>query len=68
MAKTVKKKSSVTSPKEAKTQIVVLSKELFDSRMKNSLGQLANPLVIRHTRREIARLKTLMNRKETAGR
>ncbi len=68
MAKAKKKKTETSTPKEAKSQIASLSKELFEARMKNSLGQLANPLVIRHTRREIARLKTLLNRKETAGR
>lgn len=63
-----KKATQVSSVKEAKTQILALTKDLFEARMKNSLGQLANPLVIRHTRREVARLKTFLNRKESAGR
>ncbi len=37
--------------KESRTQ-------MFEARMKNSLGQLANPMVIRESRRDIARLKT----------
>lgn len=32
--------------------------ELFEARMKNSLGQLANPMSIREMRRDIARLNT----------
>ena len=31
---------------------------MFEARMKNSLGQLANPMTIREARRDIARLKT----------
>lgn len=71
MAKAKKKElkdlKAVTG-KEAKAQITALNKDLFQARMKNSLGQLANPLVIRHTRREIARLKTVLNKKESSGR
>lgn len=36
----------------------VLSQELFEARMKNTVGQLANPLVIKQLRRNIARLNT----------
>lgn len=31
---------------------------MFEARMKNSLGQLTNPMTIREARRDIARLKT----------
>lgn len=35
-----------------------LQTQMFEARMKNSLGQLANPMTIREARRDIARLKT----------
>ncbi len=40
-----------------------LTTKLFDMNMKNSLGQLASPLQIRTTRREIARINTAIVRK-----
>lgn len=40
-----------------------LTKNLFEMKIKNSLGQLGNPLEIRYTRRDIARVKTAINQK-----
>lgn len=40
-----------------------LSAELFDARMKNSIGQLSNPLEIRKLRKDIARLNTAIVKK-----
>jgi large subunit ribosomal protein L29 len=40
-----------------------MSKELFEKRMKNGLGQVQNPLVIRSLRRDIAKLKTALRQK-----
>ena len=37
--------------------------ELFEIKMKHSLGQVANPLQIRHLRRDIAKIKTALNAK-----
>jgi large subunit ribosomal protein L29 len=37
--------------------------ELFDTTMKHSLGQVSNPLEIRHLRRDIARVKTALSAK-----
>jgi large subunit ribosomal protein L29 len=37
--------------------------ELFDTTMKHSLGQVTNPLQIRHMRRDIARVKTALSAK-----
>lgn len=34
---------------------------LFDARMKNSMGQLGNPMVIRDTRKDIARINTALS-------
>jgi large subunit ribosomal protein L29 len=36
---------------------------LFQLRMKNKLGQVGNPLEIRHLRRDLARVKTALNQK-----
>lgn len=37
---------------------------LFNSKMKNKIGQLANPLVIRAYRRDIARICTVLAEKQ----
>lgn len=37
--------------------------ELFDLRMKNSLGQVSNPLQLRTLRRQVAQLMTALNQK-----
>lgn len=39
------------------------AKEIFTAKMKNSLGQLSNPLEIRKMRRELARIKTAISQK-----
>jgi large subunit ribosomal protein L29 len=41
-----------------------LQEQLFRLRFQKSLGQLDNPLKIRETRREIARLKTILKQKQ----
>lgn len=43
---------------ELQKKRALMSQELFDARMKNTVGQLANPIVIRQLRRNIARLNT----------
>ncbi len=35
-----------------------LSQDLFNARMKNSVGQLANPIEIRKLRKDIAKINT----------
>jgi large subunit ribosomal protein L29 len=42
------------------------SADLFTLKMKNSLGQLANPIEIRDARRGIARIQTAISQKATA--
>lgn len=37
--------------------------ELFELKMKHSLGQVANPLQIRYLRRDLARIKTALTTK-----
>ena len=34
--------------------------KLFEARMKNTMGQMSNPISIRHMRRDIARLNMAM--------
>lgn len=54
------KDMSATELKKKKT---ALRNELFEARMKNQLGQLANPLEIRGLRKTIARLNTALAQK-----
>jgi len=48
---------------ELKKKRTALSKELFDAKLKNSIGQLANALEIRKLRRDIARINTVIVQK-----
>ena len=41
-----------------------LGEELFNLKMRRSMGQLENPMNIRLTRRDIARVKTFINIKQ----
>lgn len=40
-----------------------MREEIFEMKMKHSLGQLANPLLIRGKRKDIARIQTALNSK-----
>ena len=40
-----------------------MREELFELKMKHSLGQVANPLEIRSIRKNVARVKTALNNK-----
>lgn len=51
---------SVTDLKKKRT---VLSEELFQARIKNSIGQLANPIEIKDLRRSIAKINTAIVKK-----
>lgn len=48
---------------ELHKRVVQLREELFEARMKHSLGQLGSPLDIRKKRRDMARLKTALEMK-----
>lgn len=48
---------------ELKKKRALLSKDLFDAKLKNSIGQLSNPLEIRHLRRNIAQINTAIVKK-----
>ena len=53
---------------ELETRIGELREELFNLHFRNSMRQLDNPLKIRESRREMARLLTVLKEKERAGR
>lgn len=48
------------SHKELVKKAKDLRGQMFEARMKNALGQLANPMVIRQMRRDVARLNTAL--------
>jgi len=48
---------------ELRKRVVQLREELFESRMKHSIGQLGNPIEIRGKRKDLARLKTALHMK-----
>jgi large subunit ribosomal protein L29 len=48
---------------ELRKKDTALKQDYFMLKMKNSLGQLANPLSIRAARKNIAKLKTAINQK-----
>ncbi|HSB61230.1 MAG TPA: 50S ribosomal protein L29 [Vicinamibacteria bacterium] len=43
-----------------------LQEQLFKLRFQKSIGQLDNPLKLRETRRDIARVKTVLKEKQVA--
>ncbi len=48
---------------ELKKKRTTLSEELFNARIKNSIGQLPNPIEIRDLRRDIAKINTAIVKK-----
>ena len=55
------------SEAELKEKLVSLKKDLFFLRMQHATNQLDNPLKIRETKRDIARVKTMLREKELAA-
>jgi large subunit ribosomal protein L29 len=51
---------------EIRTRIGELREEMFNLRFRNALKQLDNPLKIRESRRELARLLTVLEEKTKA--
>lgn len=51
---------------EIQTRVAELREELFNLRFRNTMKQLDNPLKIRESRREMARLLTVLKEKERA--
>jgi large subunit ribosomal protein L29 len=52
---------------EIQTRVSELREELFNLRFRNTMKQLDNPLKIRESRREMARLLTVLKEKERAA-
>ena len=53
--------------KELQTKLNELKSELFFLRFKNATNQLTNPMVLVETRRDIARIKTVIRQRELAS-
>ena len=53
-------------PDEIRQRVAELSEELFNLRLRNTMKQLYNPIKIRESRREMARLLTVLKEKERA--
>jgi large subunit ribosomal protein L29 len=51
---------------EIRLRVAELREEVFNLRFRNSMKQLDNPLKIRESRREIARLLTVLSEKARA--
>ena len=54
------------SADEIRTRVAELREDLFNLRFRNTMKQLDNPLKIRESRREMARLLTVLKEKERA--
>lgn len=48
---------------ELRKRVLALREELFQMKMKHSLGQVNNPIEIRGKRRDIARIQTALSAK-----
>ncbi|MFC4804194.1 50S ribosomal protein L29 [Filifactor villosus] len=51
---------------ELASKILELKEELFNLRFQLATGQLENPVRLRHVKRDIARIKTILTEKERA--
>ncbi len=51
---------------ELNAELENMKKELFNLRFQHVTGQLENPVLLRETKREIARVKTIIREKELA--
>ena len=51
------------SATELKKKKVSVTQEIFDAKMKNQLGQLGNPIVVRDLRKDLARINTALVQK-----
>ncbi len=49
---------------ELSTQLKDLKQELFNLRFQNATGQLGNVMVIKQTKKDIARVKTILRERE----
>ncbi|MBE6032779.1 MAG: 50S ribosomal protein L29 [Clostridiales bacterium] len=54
------------SEAELNAELMKMKKDLFNLRFQHVTGQLENPILLRETRRDIARVKTIIREKELA--
>jgi large subunit ribosomal protein L29 len=52
---------------ELATELLALKKEQFNLRFQRATGQLENSARVRSVRRDIARVKTVLNQRERTG-
>ncbi len=55
------------SSEELNSKIIKSKEELFDKRMKQATGNLEKPAELRILKKDIARMKTILNEREIAG-
>ena len=60
------KKIREMSEAERNNELVRMKKDLFNLRFQHVTGQLENPIKMRETKRDIARVKTIIREKELA--
>ena len=60
------KKMREMSEEELNAELLKMKKDLFNLRFQHVTGQLENPVKMRETKRDIARVKTIIREKELA--
>ena len=60
------KKMREMSEAELNAELLKMKKDLFNPRFQHVTGQLENPIKMRETKRDIARVKTIIREKELA--
>lgn len=60
------KKMREMSEAELNAELLKMKKDLFNLRFQHVTGQLENPTKMRETKRDIARVKTIIREKELA--
>jgi large subunit ribosomal protein L29 len=55
------------TPDELAEQVETLGKEIFNLRFQRASGQLENTARVRQTRRDIARIKTILGERQRAA-
>ena len=54
------------SEAELNAELMKMKKDLFNLRFQHVTGQLENPVLLRETKKDIARVKTIIREKELA--
>ena len=61
------KELQAKSPEQLREQLAALKKEAFNLRFQQATGQLENTARMRAVRKEVARVKTVLNQKAAAA-